>query len=365
MTFQWFAVGVIGYFLRLDSSVKKIKDCHAPLFPLCRAEAQPEEVIILRGKHLNTKGGATVDSWNWSITDELYAERRVLRTPSLDKAATLDPCLLWPCPEDPFPYAFSGAPTGYKRKARASKKISPLLFSLPWQKESYCRTAMPFLIPPAALPVSLDCEYARVELYDGSAPDRDGGGVIWRGTNISVPVSVAVVDVCGRVLYDAYIQPHYTPSLWTDCIHGITQRTLRESGKTVFFHDARAHLVQILADRPVYGVGVAGDLRVLELDEMACIEPVELAEVLGVQNLVVAADKAGSGASKGGFSLEAIYQAATGTPLRTGKYHSALEDACAAMTILRIAEPSWQKICDDCQPETWLVRGCSPFSVTA
>ena len=293
------------------------------------------------------RDGAVVDYWRWAITEELYEGRMVLKTPPLGIEAAVDPCGLLPCPEEPFPYASTGAPTGYQRKARSSKNISPLVFSVPWPKEPYCCTAMPFLIPPPGLPVSLDCENALCVVYSGDKPEVDGGGAIWRGPTFSVPVSVAVVDVCGRVLYDAYVQPHYRPSLWTDNIHGITERTLRQAKKrVVFFHDARAHLAQILANRPVYGVGIAGDLDVFELSKDN-INAIELSSEDGVAELVMAAEKAGKAAPKGRFSLEALYFAATGTPLRTGRLHYALDDARAAITVLRKANSSLQKLYDD------------------
>ena len=86
---------------------------------------------------------------------------------------------------------------------------------------------MKFYIPPAGLPVSLDCEFSTAMLYDGSRPEQDGQGVIWSGKSFHVPVSVAIVDICGRVLYDVYVQPHYKPTLWLDNIHGITERKPR------------------------------------------------------------------------------------------------------------------------------------------
>ena len=293
------------------------------------------------------RDGAVVDYWRWSITEELYAGRMVLKTPPLGIEAAVDPCGVLPCPEEPFPYASTGAPTGYVRKARASKRISSLSFSVPWPKEPFCCTAVPFLIPPPGLPVSLDCENASCVVYGGDEPEVDGGGAIWRGSSFQVPVSVAVVDVCCRVLYDAYVQPHYRPSLWADAIHGISERTLRTGKKpVVFYHDARAHLAQILADRPVYGVGVAGDLEVFELRGDST-KAVELSSVPGVVDLVVAAEKAGSGSTKGRFSLEALYYAATGTPLRAGQLHYALDDARAAMTILRRADSSMEQLYEE------------------
>ena len=255
--------------------------------------------------------------------------------PGLPPAVGVDKILkVMATPELPVALQTNGAPNGYVYK----KSRRPVTFSVPWAKLPRCVDDWPFYIAAPGVPVSLDTEMATIVPYTGDS-SKDGDNTVWSGAAMNYAISAAVVDIFGRVLYNAIIQPPYEPANWNTWVSGISREKVI-SGTPVYYMDARLQLAQVLAYRPVFGSSVRLDFLALGLDLPPGCELVEMQSHGGVLQCL-AAKKISN------CKLESMYEAATGDKLRSKKEHSALQDALAAVRVMRVCDEEYKRLYDD------------------
>ena len=258
----------------------------------------------------------------YEVPEVVYANREILKEQLPCATGFQQGCInmVQACPETAPALKTTGAPMGWKRKTKKGKQLLPIVFSKPWPKASNCNRSPRFLVPPAGLPVSLDCEMARFTPYTGQEPKKNGDGAVWSGKSIALAVSVSVYDLYGRDLFSSILQPPMTPSDWQSAYSGVTMSMVTR-GRPVYYDDARAILAQILANRPVYGSSIATDFEALLMDPPSGCELREMQSDWSVIQML----------AKKGFTnrrLETMYKAATGEDLRVeGQPHSAAADA--------------------------------------